>query len=126
VAEIEKSSVAALRQSSYCAMYLAAVHWFMIGSFKENWLEAYFHRNRHDKRIPADIDARLFRKLQLIDDATTDADLRVPPGNHFERLNGPLAEYHSIRINQQWRLIFRWNAATGEAQDIYLDNHSYR
>jgi toxin HigB-1 len=98
----------------------------MIGSFRENWLEAYFLRNRRDKRIPADIDARLFRKLQLIDDATTDADLRVPPGNHFERLQGALADYHSIRINQQWRLIFRWNAATGEAQDLYLDNHSYR
>jgi toxin HigB-1 len=98
----------------------------MIGSFRETWLAAYFQQNRHDKRIPADIDARLFRKLQLIDDATTDADLRVPPCNHFERLQGSLAGYHSIRVNQQWRLIFRWVGTKGEARDIYLDNHSYR
>jgi toxin HigB-1 len=107
-------------------MPLEAVRWFMIGSFRDTWLDAYFRTDRHDKRIPADIDARLFRKLQLIDDAVTDSDLRVPPGNHFERLQGPLAEYHSIRVNQQWRLIFRWNATTGEAQDLYLDNHRYR
>ncbi len=70
--------------------------------------------------------ARLFRKLQMIDDATTDQDLRVPPSNHFEKLKGALAEFHSIRVNQQWRLIFRWNGKQGEASDVYLDPHSYR
>jgi toxin HigB-1 len=62
----------------------------------------------------------------MIDDATTDQDLRVPPSNHFEKLRGRLAEYHSIRVNQQWRLVFRWNGKFGEAADVYLDNHSYR
>jgi proteic killer suppression protein len=62
----------------------------------------------------------------MIDDAATDQDLRVPPSNHFEKLRGKLADFHSIRVNQQWRLIFKWNAAQGEATEIYLDDHSYR
>jgi proteic killer suppression protein len=53
-------------------------------------------------------------------------DLRVPPSNHFERLRGNLADFHSIRVNKQWRLIFRRDGARGVARDIYLDGHSYR
>jgi antitoxin HigA-1 len=68
----------------------------------------------------------LFRKLQMIDDAATDQDLRVPPSNHFEKLRGNLAGFHSIRVNRQWRLVFRWDGTKAEAQDIYLDDHSYR
>jgi toxin HigB-1 len=98
----------------------------MIGSFRDSWLERWFEDGVVSKRIPANLGDRLFRKLQLIDDATTDADLRVPPGNHFERLSGKLASFHSIRVNQQWRLVFRWEATTGEAHDLYLDDHSYR
>lgn len=59
-------------------------------------------------------------------DATTDQDLRVPPSNHFEKLRGNLAKFHSIRVNQQWRLVFRWDSGRGEAESIYLDDHSYR
>lgn len=85
-----------------------------------------FVDDRSDKRIPADIDVRLFRKLQMIDDATSDRDLRSPPSNHFEKLVGGLAGRHSIRVNQQWRLIFEWDARKGTAKSLYLDNHSYR
>ncbi len=53
-------------------------------------------------------------------------DLRSPPSNHFEKLSGKSARLHSIRVNKQWRLIFKWDAAHGEAIDIYLDNHDYR
>jgi len=60
----------------------------------------------------------------LIDDATCDADLRTPPSNHFELLAGALEGWRSIRVNDRWRLIFRWNGS--EAQDIYLDDHTYR
>jgi proteic killer suppression protein len=70
-------------------------------------------------------DTRLFRKLQLIDDATSNVDLRVPPSNHFEQLSGKLQGKSSIRIIDQWRLIFTWNDNKGEADGIYLDNHSY-
>ncbi len=68
----------------------------------------------------------MFRKLQMIDDALTDQDLRVPPSNHFEKLRGSLAGLHSIRVNKQWRLIFVWNAKKGEASGIHLDDHRYR
>ena len=63
----------------------------------------------------SDLESRLFRKLQMIDDATTDQDLRVPPSNHFEKLRGNLADFHSIRVNKQWRLVFRWDGSRGEA-----------
>jgi proteic killer suppression protein len=98
----------------------------MIESFRDNWLREFFVNDRHDKRVPSDIEARLFRKLQLIDDAANDRDLRGPPSNHFEKLAGQLAGKHSIRINQQWRLIFEWDPDRGAAKNIYLDNHSYR
>ncbi len=98
----------------------------MIVSFQDEWLRAFFIEDAHSRNIPADLDSRLFRKLQMIDDATSDKDLRVPPSNHFEKLSGKLAEFHSIRVNKQWRLIFRWNGSRGEASDIYLDDHSYR
>lgn len=98
----------------------------MIVGFRDQWLRDFFIDDKHTKNIPSDIDGRVFRKLQMIDDATTDADLRVPPSNHFEKLQGNLAGLHSIRVNQRWRLIFRWDGDRGEASGIYLDDHSYR
>jgi len=62
----------------------------------------------------------------MIDDAVTDQDLRIPPSNHFEKLRGNLEGFCSVRVNKQWRLIFRWDGGRGEAADIYLDDHSYR
>ena len=76
------------------------------------------------RSIPPDLETRLFRKLQMIDDATTDQDLRVPASNHFEKLRGTLNGFHAIRVNKQWRLVFRWDGARGEAAGVYLDDHS--
>jgi toxin HigB-1 len=98
----------------------------MIVGFRDDWLRAFFVDDRRSRSIPSDIEDRLFRKLQMIDDATNDQDLRVPRSNHFEKLRGTLGSFHSIRINQQWRLIFRWDGGRGDASDLYLDNHSYR
>lgn len=98
----------------------------MIINFRDSWLEAYFVEDKRSKKIPASIDERLFRKLQLIDDAECEADLRVPPSNHFEKLSGKLKNKHSIRVNNQWRLIFEWDESNGSASNIYLDNHDYR
>jgi toxin HigB-1 len=98
----------------------------VIHSFRDQWLEAFFVDDKISKKIPAGLDKRLFRKLQLIDDASSDIDLRSPPSNHFEKLKGNLAGYCSIRINDQWRLIFQWDGNKSEASDLYLDNHSYR
>jgi toxin HigB-1 len=96
----------------------------MIKGWQDAWLKDYFEKDIHSKKIPADLRNRLFRKLQLLDDATSDADLRTPPSDHFEKLSGKLEDYHSIRVNNQWRLVFRWRH--GEARQVYLDDHSHR
>lgn len=98
----------------------------MITGFRDEWLHAFFVDDLSARAIPPDIASRLFRKLQMIDDATNDSDLRAPPSNHFEKLRGDLDGWHSIRVNDQWRLIFRWNGDRGEASSVYLDNHGYR
>jgi proteic killer suppression protein len=79
----------------------------MIVSFRDDWLRDFFVADVRSRNIPSDLESRLFRKVQMIDDATTDQDLRVPPSNHFEKLRGSLKGLHSIRVNKQWRLIFQ-------------------
>jgi len=98
----------------------------MILDFRDRWLREFFLHDLHSRSIPSNLEARLFRKLQLLDDAMSDADLRVPPSNHFEKLRRNLDRWHSIRVSEQWRLIFGWNGSRGEAAEVYLDNHSYR
>ena len=98
----------------------------MIVSFRDDWLRDFFIDDVRSRRIPSVLESRLFRKIQMLDDATTDRDLRVPPSNHFEKLRGKLEGLHAIRVNQQWRLVFRWDGRRGEARGVYLDDHSYR
>lgn len=98
----------------------------MIVSFRDDWLRAFFVEDVRSKKIPSDLESRLFRKIQMIDDAAADQDLRVPPGNHLEKLRGDLEGFHSIRVNKQWRIVFRWDRARGEAAGVYLDDHSYQ
>lgn len=98
----------------------------MIVSFRDEALRAFFVEDARSRTIPPDLEGRVFRKLQMIDDATSDQDLRAPPSNHFEKLRGRLEGLCSIRVNQKWRLVFRWDGARGEASDLYLDDHSYR
>jgi proteic killer suppression protein len=98
----------------------------MIAEFRDDWLREFFLNDISHRKIPANLENALFRKFQLIDDAREEKDLRVPPGNHFERLHGNLEGYCSIRVNIQWRLIFQWNSEHGEASRLYLDDHSYR
>ena len=83
----------------------------MIVGFRDDWLRAFFVDDVRSRNIPPDLESRVFRKLQMIDDAATDRDLRVPPSNHFEKLRGKLTDFHSIRVNQQWRIIFNGTAA---------------
>jgi toxin HigB-1 len=98
----------------------------MIVSFRDDWLKKFLTSDIKSRNIPPDLVGRLFRKLQMIDDATTDQDLRVPPSNHFEKLHGHLKGLHSIRVNSQWRLVFGWEGSRGEATGVYLDDHTYR
>jgi proteic killer suppression protein len=98
----------------------------MILGFRDRWLQDFFMHDLRSRNIPPDLETRLFRKLQLLDDAMSDADLRIPLSNHFEKLLGKLDGWHSIRVNDQWRLIFQWDGGKGEAAEVYLDKHSYR
>jgi toxin HigB-1 len=117
---------------SCCQLYPRVVHRYnsdggrVIVSFRDDWLRAFFVEDARSRRIPPGLETRLFRKLQMIDDAATDQDLRAPPSNRFEKLRGNLAGFWSIRVNDQWRLVFRWDGGRGEAKDVYLDDHSYR
>ena len=98
----------------------------MIVNFRDGWLREFFVDDAKSRHVPPDLADRLFRKIQMIDDATQDGDLRVPPSNHFEKLRGRLAHLHAIRVNRQWRLVFEWDGTRGEARNLYLDNHDYR
>ena len=98
----------------------------MIKGFRDNWLREFFLEDRQSKKIPAIIRQRLFRKLQLLDDATCNLDLRAPPSNHFEKLAGQLKGICSIRVNNQYRLLFKWDDDRGEADGVYLDDRSYK
>jgi proteic killer suppression protein len=98
----------------------------IIKGFRDNWLRDFFLKDRQSKKIPVNIRNRLFRKLQLLDDATSNLDLRAPPSNHFEKLTGQLRGTFSIRVNDQYRLLFIWDDDRGEADSVYLDDHSYK
>ncbi len=89
----------------------------MIRSFCDNETEKIFTREFSRRFSPA-IQRTALRKLAMIDAAAELNDLRVPPANHLELLKGNRAGYHSIRINQQWRICFRWQE--GNAYDVKI------
>lgn len=80
----------------------------MIASFADRDTQALFER-----RKPAAL-----RKLRYLDNAATLEDLRIPPGNRLEALKGDWTGHHSIRVNDQWRIVFRWKA--GQAHDVAI------
>lgn len=69
-------------------------------------------------KFPGDIQQRALNKLRQLDAALTVGDLRNPPGNKLEALKGDRRGQFSVRINQQWRICFRWNK--GDAQDVEI------
>jgi len=79
----------------------------MIKSFLDKNTENLFLR-QNVRKLPPSILNAAYRKLLLIDAAGKIEDLRVPPGNRLEKLSGNLSGKHSIRINNQWRIVFRW------------------
>lgn len=78
----------------------------MIRSFQDKETEKLW--NSQKNRIPANLQQRALDKLELIHAAVTVDDLRIPPGNRLEALKGNRAGQHSIRINDQYRICFRW------------------
>jgi len=89
----------------------------MIRSFESKEAEKLFSRVRSTK-LPGDIQRVALRKLRMLHRAKTIADLRVPPANRLERLSGDRAGQYSIRINDQWRICFRWDA--GDAFEVEI------
>ena len=80
----------------------------MIESFGDTETERVYGGER-SRKLPGDIQHRARRKLRMINQARALQDLSVPPGNRLEALQGDLEGFWSIRINQQWRIIFRWD-----------------
>ena len=89
----------------------------MIKSFADRNTEALFGR-APARRFPAELHRLMLRKLVAVDAAERLDDLRVPPGNRLEKLRGDRAGQHSIRVNDQWRVCFRWH--DGDAHDVEL------
>lgn len=87
----------------------------MIRSFADRETERVW-RGQRSRRLPPDIQDTALRKLRLVNAARRLEDLRIPPGNRLEALSGNRRGQHSIRINSQWRICFRWN--DGEAEDV--------
>ena len=81
----------------------------MIASFADAETEKVF-RAEVARRLPPDIQRTARRKLLQLRAVTRLADLAVPPGNRLEALRGGRAGQHSIRINDQWRICFRWDS----------------
>ena len=92
----------------------------MIQSFGNRLAEDLFYdrRSRATRAFPMDLRRVARRKLLYLHDASELKDLRVPPGNRLELLRGDRKGFHSIRINDQWRVVFRWKG--GDAYEVQI------
>lgn len=97
----------------------------MIESFGNRLAEDLFDDkiSRVTRGFPSELRRAVRRKLLYLNDAAELKDLKVPPGNRLEALKGDLRGFHSIRINDQWRVVFVWNS--GSPRDVQIiDYHS--
>ncbi len=92
----------------------------MIASFADEATEALFHGEGRKviRRLPPEIRSAATRKLDMLNAARELRDLLAPPGNRLEALHGDLRGKHSIRVNEQWRLLFRWES--GDAHEVEI------
>jgi len=95
----------------------------MIASFGDSATEDLYHGRRSNRvrRFPPGILRVALRKLDMLNAAHRLEDLRGAPGNRLEALKGRLQGFHSIRVNDQWRIIFRWSE--GAAYDVSLTDY---
>ncbi|NNL43248.1 MAG: type II toxin-antitoxin system RelE/ParE family toxin [Desulfobacterales bacterium] len=92
----------------------------MIKNFQDKEAEKIFNR-LHSRKLPQNIQHLARRKLVILDAATELNVLRVPPGNRLEALKGDRKGQHSIRINDQWRICFKWKA--GDSYDVEITDY---
>jgi proteic killer suppression protein len=93
----------------------------MIISFGSKDTEKIWNGERI-KRIPFEIQQVGRRKLRMLNNSQNLGDLKIPPSNHLEKLSGKLRDFYSIRINDQWRIIFKWNNNHAKEVEI-IDYH---
>jgi proteic killer suppression protein len=93
----------------------------MINSFGSKETEKIWN-GEISKKLPSEIQNTARRKLRMINNAANIIDLRIPPANHLEELSGNLNGFYSIRINDQWRIIFKWDGSHANEVEI-LDYH---
>ncbi len=95
----------------------------MIKSFGSRATEDFYHgvRSARARRIPTEIRSTALRKLDWLDHAKSLDDLRSPPSNRLEALKGKRKSYHSIRVNEQWRIVFRWKH--GDAYNVEIADY---
>ncbi len=89
----------------------------VLKSFRDKEAERIWRRER-SPRFDKDTQRAALRKLLILDAAEVLDDLRVPPGNHLEKLGGDRAGEYSVRVNRQWRICFRWTS--GGALDVEI------
>jgi proteic killer suppression protein len=93
----------------------------MIKSFADRRTQELYLTGKA-KRIPGEVARRAARKLEYVDLATRLDDLKVPPGNRLQALTSDRKGQHSIRVNDQWRICFRFSE--GDAYDVeFCDYH---
>lgn len=93
----------------------------VLRTFGDKETERVWRRER-SRRFDTPTQRAALRKMLILDAADTLDDLRVPPGNRLEKLRGDRAGQHSIRVNRQWRICFRWTDAGPEDVEI-VDYH---
>ena len=89
----------------------------MIRSFKSKETEKVWNGER-SKKLPIVVQKVGRRKLRMLNNSIDINDLRIPPANRLEKLSGNLTGFHSIRINDQWRIIFKWSQ--GHAYEVEI------
>ncbi|KIC91028.1 type II toxin-antitoxin system RelE/ParE family toxin [Flavihumibacter sp. ZG627] len=93
----------------------------MIVSFGNTDTEKIWN-GRRVRGLPGEIQETGRRKLRMLNNSTNLIDLKVPPSNRLEKLSGRMKEFYSIRINDQWRIIFKWQSGNAFEVEI-LDYH---
>jgi proteic killer suppression protein len=96
----------------------------MIASFGDRRTADLFHGESTNRvrKLPHDLQRRALNKLDMLNAAHRIDDLRSPPGNRLEALRGDMTGFHSIRVTQQWRIVFRWQG--NDAHEVsLLDYH---
>jgi proteic killer suppression protein len=106
----------------HCNTYLDGIRIATIKSFKGKFAEPILQGRMVPKGFPANLAKAARRKLIMVDAAAFLETLNSPPGNRLETLKGDLAGKHSIRVNDQWRVVFRWTDAGPEDVEI-IDYH---